>query len=206
MREYGFKQVVATPTRITEVSSTIIDLIFCNFEVAHEVWNRITVTDHAMLVIKFRKSWRENVEQQEESSYRDFTKFQENIFSGKLRQEICNIYSVPNEVDKDKDAIVSANKVIDVMTTVLNDVAPWKKKVRKLKWHDNKWFDKDIKVGIRNRDRAYKIARADNNQQDWIYYRQCRNKVVSLIRKKKNSIMKEQSMITRISRRKCGRC
>lgn len=52
MYSYGFKQYVQEYTRITDRSSTIIDLAFANFQIVAQPRHTPKITDHSMLIIK----------------------------------------------------------------------------------------------------------------------------------------------------------
>lgn len=168
----GLKQQVKTPTRITESSKTIIDLVFTNFYVKTEVLMTPKITDHQIIRLDLDTGYEDNSRLMEIVT-RDYGQYNEENFTEVLSEKVQSIkYYEENDINR------MADKLVTVITQTMNEIAPLTKKVIKEKWIDKPWITNKVKIAISNRDRAYRT-------KDWDVYRQCRNKVVQAIRKSK---------------------
>jgi hypothetical protein len=117
MINWGIKQYVNKPTRVTKDSKTIIDLIFANNKVDVQVMHKPKITEHAWLKVRMNESKVEN--QYREFISRNYNEFNIDEF----------IMFVENKIEKHQDLQVSvrAKKLIDSMVESLDIMAPRKK-------------------------------------------------------------------------------
>lgn len=176
MKNIGLSQKVKDYTRITDISKTIIDLVFTNDEEAQvEVRRTPKITDHDIISLSVTKSSQMNNLNKETYYYkfRDLKKINETnivqILSGKkwLNGEIDHMLDVFN------NNIISA----------VDELAPIQ--TRKSKKLMNKWFDEETKLLIERRDFAYNQARLQSTEERWLVYKELRNLVTTTIRRKK---------------------
>lgn len=169
-------QIVKQFTRVTQNSSTIIDLIITNDKnLEHQIHHTPKITDHSILTINF--SFIEN--KQETQRVRDMNKFNEMQFQLDLIE-----YTWPENL---KTTNEKANHLVQIVTEKLNIYAPIIEKRVVTKWGSKEWWTPQIGEEISKRDRLFKRATITKLEDDWNLYRQQRNSVVSLIRDQKQN-------------------
>lgn len=175
MLNLGMKQYVDKPTRITESSQTLIDLVFANTKVKCIVYDKPRITDHLWVSVELNKS---NIkEKYREFTSRDYSKFLIDDF----------LYKVEEKLERKGNLEVNerVEKFIQNMVAALDMVAPKKKfKIPKV-WEGKKWYTDDIRMATKTRDEAYAKAIYTGEEQDWLHFKTKRNIVVKIIRKKK---------------------
>ena len=98
-----------------------------------------------------------------------------------------------------------ANEICDAWYEIFNSIVelhlPQKQK-RVKREVQPKWFTSDIAQEIKVRDKLLKKARKSQIDNDWMHYRQAKNKVTELIRKTKQSYFKKKVAENRKNPRK----
>jgi hypothetical protein len=175
MLSVGMNQYVNEPTRITKDSQTIIDLIFANKKLEVQVIHEPKITDHAWLKVELGKSKSGN--KYREYSARNYRNFDVDEFTRLVENKL--------EHNRDLDVSVRATKFVDSIVDALDATAP-RKLVRIPKiWEGKRWFSDEIREAAARRDEAYKKARYEDTEQNWLQFKIERNTVVKLIRVKK---------------------
>ena len=67
-----------------------------------------------------------------------------------------------------------ADILIDEINNIIQTIAP--NKLIQCKNRYNKWYDKDIKIQVDNKDKAHDRAEMTNDPDDWRHFRRQRNK------------------------------
>ena len=180
---FDLYQLTNSDTRITETSSTKIDLIFTqspqlvkSVEVLPEI-----CSDHcipcATIVnpIKTNHTFKRTVYQYE--------KLNDDLFCSLLSEvaweEILSIQSI------EKCAINFTNILIDIACKCMPV------KITTIRSRDAIWLTNDIRHAMKIRHKLFKKAKHSNNGNDWFNYRQSRNRVTNMIRKRKSNYYAE---------------
>ena len=170
-------QFVDEPTRITETSSTMIDLILSNSANALDCQvHDIGLSDHCFVSIK-----RGNLKIPRYPKFiecRSFKKFTQETFLERLGDlDWSNVL-------KAADADIAAQAFNDNVLGVLDILAPiTKKRVRE---SSPQWVTEDLIKSIRKRDYLKKVASRSKNEMDWQNFKQQRNFVINLKNRLKN--------------------
>ena len=182
----GLTQIIKTATRITEDSSTSIDLIFKNKAVnaTNASSFPLSFSDHDMIGC-VRKT---------------------NTIKWDLRTIECREYKHYNHIDlcndikniswKPIEKASHVNKALKYFNTKVSDVfdrhVPTIQK--NVKGRPCKWLTRELKKEMNNQERQPRKARKSNSENDWSSYKRLRNRCNSLIRKAKSSY--HQNLLT----------
>lgn len=176
MKNIGLSQKVKDYTRITEISKSIIDLVFTNDEEAQvEVRRTPKITDHDIISLAVIKSRQMNNSNKETYYYkfRDLKKIDERNIVQILSGKKWSNGEIDHRLDVFNKNIISA----------IDEIAPIQ--TRQSKKLMNKWFDEETKLLIKRRDFAYNQASLQSTEERWSIYKELRNLVTTTIRRKK---------------------
>ena len=174
----GLNQLVDEPTRITETSSTLIDLILSNSDHAKDCEvHDIGLSDHCFICIKRGQVKIERRPKFVES--RSFKNFSQEVFLERLGN--LDWSNVMQALDVDAAAEAFNQNVLNV----LNVIAPvTRKRVRE---SSPQWITEELLNSIKLRDYLKKVASRSKNEDDWVKFKQQRNYVINL----KNRLKKQ---------------
>ena len=168
-RLHGLSQLVKEPTRVTEFTSTAIDLVFVNNIhriVSHGV-QEFGASDHSVtFAVKKAGVCKAHVEIRDVRSFKHYNKEH-------FQRDIASVpWSVIESFDDINDAVVAWN---NLFVDVANQHAPLKRirtnhATKRLPWITNK-----IKELMAERDYALRVAKRSGNQEQWIEYRRLKN-------------------------------
>lgn len=168
----GAKQIVTKPTRITNVSSTLIDHIITNDFNAQEVPRDFpAITDHEIIGITFR--YRDVLDRDKVFYKRNFN----DSSVARLIQELAGASWNYTSTDVNIVFLDFVNIIEKAVATVAPKQKCWTKKYP--------WITKSVKQAQCERDRIYKKFCLTRNNEDWKNYQSLRNRVISLIRNEK---------------------
>lgn len=175
MQSLGMKQYVDTPTRVTENSKTIIDLVFANKELNVQVTYEPKITDHAWIKVVIHMS--KNVNKYKEFRGRDYCRFNAEEFIKRVESNLGT--------EQELEINIRAYKLINSIVDALDISAP--KKIFRIPkvWEGKKWYSEEIEELAIKRDEAYRKALYDSTEQNWQHFKIARNAIVKLIRIKK---------------------
>nr|CAI5828305.1 unnamed protein product [Callosobruchus analis] len=179
----GFNQIVANPTRCTDTSQTLIDLIFTNIHRLQEDARNIpSFTDHEIISTSIPAK----IENRPDIILkRNLTA--QNIYKINIKLVQCDWkYSCEDIEALYTNFINNINKCVD-------DIAPLVEHHN----HTKQWIDGEVKAAQKERDIHYKTFRYTNKKEDYVKYKQSRNKVVSLLRKKEKQHYEDKIDICR---------
>lgn len=182
MNSLGLRQLVKEATRIVQNSETLIDLVFGNVEMEVEVWHEPKITDHSAIVVYWNLE--EQVDENKAITYRDYKRID--------REKFKELISIGLDVIEGDNVNILANLMVKEIIRCLDVMAPLKTIVLRQKWQGKCWYCEDIKLLIKQRDEAYKVARISKTEEDWEVFRQLRNKTVDICRKAKRGYLEEQ--------------
>ena len=173
----GFKQLIKKSTRITEQSSTLIDLLFSNqpSKISSSCVVSTSLSDHDMIACT-RKLNSQKFAPKTITS-RNFARY--------------NVTDVTNDVSCiDWQPLYQTNdgsKALVYFTTSLRNIfdvhAPITSK--RVKGKGCPWITVELKSMMNNRDQLLRKARKNNIGADWTLYRRMRNRCTNNIRKAK---------------------
>ena len=176
---YGLQQLITEPTRITESSSSLIDVIFTNCinRVVCSGVLHIGISDHSLIYVYRKLSPEFAFKGHSTKTYRNFSNFnRENFRRDISRQDWSCISDDPNTLWADWKA---------KFLSIVNSHAPIKtKRVRSGKVP---WITSDLRKGMRDRDVAKRKAIKSNNPQDWAVYKRLRNRINGEVKSTKAS-------------------
>ena len=175
---YGFSQLINSPTRVTNSSSTIIDLIFVSDpELYREAGIcHTSVSDHFFVyaVKSFNFIKGKNPTSVE---FRSFKNFDQERFLDELRTMSWHVIKDIRNVD------LAWKTWEHLLFKVVNKHIPLcHKRIRK---NACPWITDDIVHLMKQRDHAHKVAILTKDDELWSTYKTLKNKVTHLIRKSK---------------------
>lgn len=174
----GFSQVVDSPTRITNVSKTLIDYVVTNDKnLAVSVHHTPRIGDHSILSVQL--GHRASNECKDLIVYRRSMK-------GYDADQLRNYLLDAEWTNDSGDVDVLANIFVDSICDILNVMCPKQKFVFKDKYLNKAWITPDIKQNMRVRDELYIRAVRENNEDAWREFKMMRNFIVSQIRSEKD--------------------
>ncbi|PFX25902.1 hypothetical protein AWC38_SpisGene9434 [Stylophora pistillata] len=178
-RAYNFTQLIKEPTRITDTSRTMIDLLFANNE--HRIVKSgvvpVPLSDHFLVfcIIKAGITAKAKPRILENRSYKNFNP---TLFNDDLRDIPWHIVENEDNVD---DALFVWNKMF---SEVADQHAPVKR--RRVKGTPLPWMNSQISDTMKERDWVHRKARKSNSARLWSMYAKLRNKVNGLVRTAKS--------------------
>ena len=179
----GFKQLISTPTRVTDTSSTAIDHILCNnmHKINHHGVIPSGLSDHYITYCT-KKNIKNVVNSHKGIKIRSLKKYSKECFVEMLQD--VDWSSVYKSVNVNQSWLCFRN----LFTSVIDSVAPFKE-VR-IKHHSEPWISLEILESMRERDSWLSKSRKNkHNTEHYQKYRQLRNKVQNDIKSAKRQYM-----------------
>lgn len=176
---YGLDQLITEYTRITDKSSTLIDLIFTNTSdrVVCSGVSHIGISDHS-LVYAFRKVSIESTTYKHTTlRYRKFKNFNSDHF----RNDICQQDWSNIENYSDPNLMWAAWK--QLFLECVNKHAPLH--VKRARASKSPWITPYLKKRMHDRDILKLKASRSKDANDWLQFKKCRNLVNNEIKKAK---------------------
>ena len=175
---YGLQQLIIEPTRITESSSTLIDLIYTNYidRVACSGVCHIGISDHSLVYVYRKLSLASSSKGHSTFSYRNFQNFNRESFRNDIAQQdwFCNGSEDLNVLWTDWKT-----KFLDIVNAPL--------RTRRARTNKAPWINSQLKKSMRDRDAAKRKAITSNDPRDWDKYKKLRNKINNNIKTSKAS-------------------
>jgi len=148
--------LVKEATRITNISETIIDLVFSNIDLQVEVWHEPKITNHSMVVLNG------NINEVKGGNQRIFCRDYKRMDVDTFKRLIeLNI-----NINEEESINKIANRMVDTIIECIDIVAPKKPIVIKNKWQGKQWFLEDIYKLMNQRDLAHRAARLSSSSED----------------------------------------
>ena len=181
---HGLKQLITSPTRITEKSSTLLDHILTNSKdkVSQSGVVDLGVSDH-QLIYCTRKTTHIKFSQHKYIKIRSLKNYTVVLFCELLRN--INFPKYSTEYTNLNEAYTD---IVGKVMSVINKVAPMKE--IRIKGNTQPWFDEEILEEIRIREKMFSKFKKSKLHVDNVNYKKARNRVQSLIKKKKKKFIK----------------
>jgi hypothetical protein len=178
-RSPDFTQLIKEPTRVTETTKSMIDLIFVNNE--HRFTDsgvvNLSISDHSLVycVLKVGKPKATH----RTNEYRSYKNYDRNAFLKDLKSIPWNLVNNCEDVDA---SVLTWNKLfLDVADTH----APVKK--RRINGIHCPWMTSQIKQAMQDRDFHHRKAIRTGSSYHWQRYRKLRNFVNGDIKRSKSN-------------------
>ena len=173
IHKHGFSQIIDTPTRITNQTSSLIDHIYTNTRdviIDHQV-PTYTISDHLPVCCTRYTGKMAKHHGHDMITYRSYKHFSEEKFLSDISMIDFRVIESQYDVNR------SLSLFHDLMHYALSHNAPLKQK-RVKKSFQPSWFNEQIKRSIHDRNMFFK-------KKDFLNYKLARNRTTSLIRKAK---------------------
>lgn len=182
LKKYGLHQFITQPSRITNDSLTLLDLIVSSsldLLLDTEVTNMEGISDHCLVTctLKIKKSVQPVIYR----TYRDFSDFNYNLF-------LCDLFLV------DFDFIYSLESVDDMIdfwnSNILKlfDIHAPLKTVRISK-APAPWLTENLKLMMKLRDKAHLKYKHEKTDQAWVAYKDLRNLINMSVKSEKRAYL-----------------
>ena len=179
---HGLKQLITSPTRITENSSSLLDHVLTNStdRVSQSGVVDTSLSDH-QLIYCTRKISRIKFNAHKYIRIRSLKNYNQSLFLEKLNEINFPDYSKFETVN---DAY---SDFVGKVTSVIDQIAPMKE--IRVKNNSPDWFDAEIHEEIETRDKLFAKFKKSKKSNDHKNYKKARNKVQHLINKKKKTFV-----------------
>ena len=181
---HGLKQLITSPTRVTENSSSLFDHILANFtdRVSQSGVVDTGLSDH-QLIYCTRKVNRTKFNTHKYIRTRSLKNYSQSLYLEKLNEINFPDYSKFTDIN---DAY---SDFTGKVTSVIDQIAPMKE--IRVKNNSQDWFDAEIHEEIEMRDKLLAKFKTSRNSTDHENYKKARNKVQYLINDKKKTFWSE---------------
>ena len=155
--KYGLKQIIKENTRITNTSSTCIDLLFTDIQnITDSGTINYNISDHLPIFLIKKKARNKIIKR--DVFGRSYLRYDREIFNSLLQLQDWTAFEVAG------DPHILWDCFFGNLENTLNKICP----LKVLKVVDNKpeWLTNDLLTRIRQRDKAYKKARRTKKQVD----------------------------------------
>ena len=181
--EFGFIPSITIPTRVTPTSASCIDNIISDASLHDSVFGVLIedVSDHFPIFCQFSKlpsTFKQNMPPQPNHTFRNYS--DSNIL--KLTEKLSSYDWY--EITTDNNPSSAANKLTDILTSLLDQTCPLKTSLNRKKNIPNQpWFTKGLKISSKRKLKLFKKAKT--NQRRMSFYRKYRNIYNKLIKQAK---------------------
>ena len=177
------QQLVESPTRVTPISTSCIDLIFSNLEHKLTGVTPLSISDHYMVytVLDFKPKFR--------TPHVIKTRTYNNFNHDSLVSDIVNSVQL-NSVFSNTDMETAWNIFITEFKSICNRYAPLRE--YRLKERQNPWINNDVLKLMYHRDYLHRKALISKTTEAWSTYKHYRNLVNCSVRKLKQAYFKNE--------------
>jgi len=180
----GFSQMIKSATRTTEQSETLIDVVLTNHpeKIINSMVVASEISDHDIITCQRKVN---NVKHKPKTiKCRNYINYDHNV----VREELGN--TDWTEFYRQTESNKSWKILKTILLTVLNRNAPMVEK--KVKGKNCEWLDQNLKTEMNIRDNFHRKYIKYKKHEDRVNYAKQRNKVNILVRKAKNSYLREK--------------
>ena len=172
---FDLKQMVSSPTRVTNSSSSIIDHIYCtdSEKISECFVPHYSISDHFPVCLTRKINQKLKKSNHITTSYRCFNHFNEELFLNDLTEELSQFSLSESDIEDDLSTWYK------LITKQLDQHAPIKTRRVKSKQMPE-WFSSEIAQARKNRD-------IHKKQKNWAEFRKYRNLTKTLIRRAKSN-------------------
>lgn len=182
---YSLTQIIDEPTRVTQTTSTLIDLIYTSncMKVVESGVIHLGMSDHSLVYLVWGKA-RKSYSKHAYRTYRTYKHFDENEFC-------CDIDRIDwQSVFFGVDVNSSLNEFQKKFSLTCNSHAPIRKS--RTKKTRSPWINGEIINVIHERDKLKEKATRNRTPENWKAYQKMRNHVTSKIRQNKRKMFQRR--------------
>ena len=185
LNQYNLNQIITNPTRVTNVTSSLIDHILCSKMeiIAQSGVINVGLSDHSLIYCT-RKRSKCIVNEHKNCTIRMTKKYEKSIFMSKLLNANWDKCFFAENVNK------AWCHFRDIFTNILDQVAPTKK--IRIKQRTEEWINQEIIEAIRTRDSLKNKYIRTKDDTDYQRFCTQRNFVQKLCKKTKSQYFNEQ--------------
>ena len=182
---HGLKQLIDSPTRVTEKTSSLLDHILTNAQdkISQSGVIDAGLSDHQITYCT-RKVKKEKYYEHKDITIRSLKNYTQEAFVNALVEIDFPNYSQFTDVN------VAYGDLISKTITVIDKLCP-EKKVR-IKGSNQDWFDNEVREAIRNRDSLFLKFKKTRSHGDNLSYKRAKNLAQRLIKRKKKDFVTGQ--------------
>ena len=177
---HGLKQLIQEATRTTEKSETLLDHIISNSTQKisqHGVLN-LGLSDHQLIYCTWKCTRAKNHDHKH-IKIRSMKNYSRELFLKKLKLLDFPKYSEFIDIN------AAYSHFLQLITLVIDKLAPLKEIC--VRNNTQEWMDEEVLEGIRIRDKLLSKFKKTKTHTDHVNFRKARNRVLSLIKKKKKN-------------------
>lgn len=177
---YGLKQTVSDPTRITNTSATLIDLVITNqFELNSTVLLAPQISDHSIIKINVHS---DSVSEKDIISVKSYKNYSKSELNKKLSEMEWNEWN-------NQSFDYKSQNLIDRLKQCVSELITYKNINLKSK---NDWFSDELKELKRKKEELFKHFRVSDCPTIWTKYKSARNEYVKQLEINKNNLLKKK--------------
>lgn len=181
---YGITQNVKRSTRCTNTSNTLIDFVLSNFDNINTcVHDEPKISDHSTISVNITNILG-TMKVATRSSNDQFFKVIRSLTENNLHSINLSLID-SNFLLNNTDVNLIYENLLNNVESILKNIAPLK--TVKFKICDLPWYDQEIKLKSKQRDKAYKKFKKEvvDKEINWEAFKKLRNEVVNLMKIKK---------------------
>lgn len=175
---YGFSQLLNEPTRVSHTSITLIDPVFINNNELVKAVGTLSfdgISDHRLVFVELKLE-RAKIPPRI-INYRCFRNFDLDVF-------LADLYSLPwYDVIIENDIDEKIRIFNNLLSLLFDRHAPIKE--RKVSKPKAPWLTDNLKLLMKQRDKALQKYKRTHSEADWVYYKELRNLAVTMTRNEK---------------------
>ena len=177
---HGLTQIIDSPTRITEETSTLIDHIMTNSKEKIKQFGvlDVSLSDHQAIYFT-RKALKQKSSTHKYITIRSMKNYSKPLWLDKLKSLQYPDYSNYDDVD------TAYADFIEKTSTAISEIAPFKKLC--VKASTSEWVDEEVLEGINKRNKLFQKFKRSGLYEDNANYKKARNDVQNLIKNKKRN-------------------
>ena len=179
LSKYNLQNIINEPTRVTNTTSTCIDLLLTNHK---SIINNSQVlppfnSDHSKITAEI--TYKTYKAQAYKKTIRKYEEADKNLIKNKLESQDWSFINSNDDM----------NQINENFSNIITELADLS--IPKVSFtyrpNDKPWMNNNIRRIMRQRDRLFLKAKNKNTELSWINYRNKRNEVVQMIRDTKKS-------------------
>ena len=184
--EFQLHQLIHEPTRITEKSATLLDVIYTNNpdRILNSGVIHCGISDHSLIYVIRKTSLRLRLGKHKYVTNRNFKNFDADAFNEDLKNLSWH------EILSMKDANTMWTKWKTLFLTVLERHAPHK--MRRVKHKQMPWMSAELKKLINEKHKMKARANKSSNPNDWEQFKKLRNLINNRLKEAKATYYKSQ--------------
>ena len=188
---YNLYQLIDTPTRITNTSSTLIDVIFtnCQNNIVSTGVSHVSLSDHS-LVYAFRKISINSPKGHSTLTYRKFKNFDSARFCYDISTQDWD------QVNNSDDPNVMWDIWKKLFFLCVDKHAPLRTK--RIRTSKSPWITPQLKKRMHYKDVLKVKAIRSGNASDWLMFKKCRNAIIMKSNKPRNNSLKMRCVKTKV--------